>query len=421
MKVAFKYIITYLLKAKARAFLAQNKVEVIAITGSVGKTSTKEAIYAVLKSKFDVASSKKSFNTDIGMCLAILGQHQSGFSSVTAWFKILKQVFLEEIKAPSKMVLEMGADKPGDLERLMRIAPPVISVVTNVNEVHLGPGQFPNIEAIAKEKSTLVRLLPQSATAVLNADDERVINMPTRANKLTFGLSETADLKAKAIHSTSVGLSFSVEYKGKTEAFSLPIIGEFQVYVMLPAIAVGLSMGMSLKECITALADYQLPPGRMSPIEGLNDSHILDGSYNASPKTVETSLAMVHDFRAPRKIIALGTMNELGELSYEAHLKAGEQAARVGQLLIFVGKEASALKKGAMNAGFKESAIYTFFNSIDAGVFLADKLREDDLILVKGSQNAVRMERFVEKIMKEPMKAGELLCRQGEGWGIISR
>lgn len=416
MKALFKYIITYLLRLKAHAFLAQNKVEVIAITGSVGKTSTKEAIYAVLNSTFDVASSKKSFNTDIGMCLAILGQHQSGFSSVSAWLKILKQVFLEEIKAPEKMILEMGADKPGDLERLMKIAPPVLSVVTNVNEVHLGPGQFPNIEAIAKEKSTLVRMLPQSATAVLNADDPRVINMPTRAQKKTFGLSGAADLRAKNIHSDSTGLSFDLEFEGKTERVSLSIIGEFQVYVMLPAVMVGLSFGMSLKECAKALLNYKMPPGRMNPIDGLNGSHILDGSYNASPKTVETSLAMVDGFNAPRKIIALGTMNELGDLSYGAHLKAGEQAAKVGQLLIFVGKEASTLKKGAMSTGFKESDIYTFFSSVDAGVFLAEKLEKEDLILVKGSQNAVRMERFIEKIMKHPEKANELLCRQGEAW-----
>jgi len=416
MKFFFRSIIGFVLTSRAKSFLKKHRTQIIAITGSVGKTSTKEAIYTLLKSKFDVATGKKGFNTEIGLSLAVLQEDESGFTSASAWLGILKRAFFEKKIVHKKLILEMGADKPGDLRKLIKIAPPVIAVITNVNPVHLAKGQFRNIDEIAKEKSTLVRHLPKSGLAILNADDPRVQSMETPAGKLTYGVNNDAMLMAGNISASSKMLKFSVAYRGHSHAFEVPVIGEFQIYVLLPAIAVGLSMGMTLAECAEALKNLKTPQGRMNHIAGRNQSHIIDSSYNSSPTTVIAALNVLGGLRAKRKISALGMMNELGDMSYEAHITMGEKAAQVSDIIFAVGKEAPTIKKGAMSVGMKEENIFTFFDSRDAGLALADKLESGDLVLVKGSQNMVRMERLVKEIMKEPDKASELLCRQGEAW-----
>jgi len=416
MKSLFKHLIQFLLGFKAHRFIKKNRIQVIAITGSVGKTSAKEAIYTVLKDRFYVIRSQKSFNTPIGMSLAILGESESGFSSTKAWAKILWRVFFKKKELPQKMILEMGAEKPGDIKELIKIAPPHISIVTTVKPVHLGEGQFKDIEDIAKEKGKLVNDLPRFGLAILNHDDPRVEQMKTAAKKMTYGLDINADLQASEIKMTAQKISFDVRHKGETASCEVPVVGAYHVYVALPAIAVGLSMGMSLRESCKALSQFQLPPGRMNPIAGLNGSHILDGSYNASPSTMQTALQMLSQLKASRKMAALGTMNELGKESFQAHVDLGKTAAPVADLIVAVGPEAKRIKQGAIVAGMKAESIFIFDDAKEAGQFLAKKIQKDDLILVKGSQNKVRMERLVKEIMKEPRLAKKLLCRQEDAW-----
>lgn len=419
MKAFFRSIIGLLLAFKARIYLKTHRVQVIAVTGSVGKTSTKDAIFKTLSSKFEVYSSKKSFNTEFGLSLAVLQEEESGFSSPIAWLKILKRVFFQKKKVYKKIILEMGADKPGDIKKLVKIAAPKIAVVTAVRPVHLAEGQFKNLEAIAKEKGTLVRYLPREGMAILNNDDEYVRAMQTPAGKFTYGVHDTAMLMAEDIKAGAKELKFKATYKGEAGEFVVPVIGAFQVYVLLPAIAVGLQLGMKLGECASALSDFQLPAGRMNPIAGINRSQIIDSSYNASPTTVETALDVLAEIKSSRKIAALGTMNELGEMTHEAHIEIGKKAAQVAEVLIAVGHEAPTIKRGALEAGMQEPEVFTFFDSEEAGNFLKDRLKPGDLVLVKGSQNKVRMERLVKLIMKEPHKADQLLCRQGRAWEKI--
>jgi len=419
MKAIFRFIIGQLLVRKARTFLRANHVQVIAITGSIGKTSTKEAIFKVVGSKFDVYSSKKSFNTEFGLSLTVLQEVESGFSSPIAWLRILKRVLFSRKKAYKRIVLEMGADKPGDIKKLVKIAPPKIAVVTTVRPVHLAPGQFTSLEAIAKEKGQLVAHLPKEGMAILNNDDELVRNMPTIAGKLTYGVKNEAMLRGSEVRASAKDLQFTATYQGQSAEFKVPVLGEFQVYVLLPAIAVGLQLGMKLSECAAALADFTLPAGRMNPIAGINKSQIIDSSYNASPSTVATALDLLSHIKAGRKVAALGTMNELGEMTHSAHIEIGRKAAQVADLLVAVGHEAPAIKQGALKGGMKDSQIFTFFDSEEAGRFLQGTLKSGDLILVKGSQNRVRMEKLVRMIMKEPKMAEQLLCRQGEVWEKI--
>lgn len=416
MKTLFRFLIGELLALKAHSYLKAHHVQVIAITGSVGKTSTKEAIFMILSSRFDVYSSKKSFNTEFGLSLAVLQEEESGFSSPMAWLRILRRVYFGKKKVCKKVILEMGADKPGDIKKLVKIAPPKIAVVTAVRPVHLAPGQFRSLEAIAAEKGVLVRSLPKEGMAILNNDDEWVRAMPTIAGRLTYGVKNEAMLMAKEIRAGAKDLQFTAHFGVQKAEFRVPVLGEFQVYVLLPAIAVGLQLGMKLSECAAALADFSLPPGRMNPIAGVNKSQIIDSSYNASPATVGTALELLASLKATRKIAALGTMNELGEMTHEAHIEIGKKAAQVAQILVTVGQEAPTIRRGALEGGMQEEQIHAFFDSEEAGQFLQGQLKQGDLVLVKGSQNRVRMEKLVKLIMKEPQKAGELLCRQGAAW-----
>jgi UDP-N-acetylmuramoyl-tripeptide--D-alanyl-D-alanine ligase len=419
LKKIFKFIIGQILAIKARRYLRKHRTQVIAITGSIGKTSTKEAIYKILKSKFNVYSSKKSFNTEFGLSLAVLQEEESGFSSPLAWLKILHRVFFKQKEVYQKMVLEMGADHPGDIKKLVKIAKPKIGVITNIAPVHLGEGQFKDINDIAKEKSTIIKNLSKKDIAVLNYDDPLIRKMETSAKKIMVGLEPSSTVRAKNIHITSKHIRFTVTYKKQSEQFIIPVLGKFQVYVFLPAIAVGLQMGITLKNCAKALSDFTLPCGRMNSIPGVSRSIIIDSSYNSSPVTTKKALEFLSELRANRKIAALGTMNELGEMSKEAHVTLGKQASDVVDILIAVGQEAATIKQGAVDGGMDESKVFTFLDSEEAGNFLKEELSPRDLVLVKGSQNRVRMEKLVKIIMARPEKASKLLCRQGEIWEKI--
>ena len=420
MKSVFRFVITKILSVKAKNHLKKNRIQVIAVTGSIGKTSTKEAVYHILKKKFQIYKSSQGFNTELGISLAILHQEKSGFSSAKSWLAILKKIFTDKTpETAQKIILEMGADKPGDIKKLIRIAKPQIGIVTNVNPVHLGKGQFKDMEDIKKEKNSLIRNMGSNCVAILNFDDPLVKSMETGAHKISYGQTEGVAVRALELDPQSRFLKFKVAYNKETCDFQVPVLGNFQIYSLLPAITVALKLGMDLKECAEALTDFQLPPGRTSPIAGYNKSTIIDGSYNASPTSMARALELLAELSGDRKIAALGTMNELGEMEKEAHLKLGAQAAKCANILVAVGQDAVTMKQGAIEAGMKEQDIFTFFDSEDAGHAIKKMLQPNDLVLVKGSQNRVRMEKLVKVIMEHPEQAKVLLCRQDEAWEKI--
>jgi len=298
-------------------------------------------------------------------------------------------------------------------------ARPFIGVVTAVAPVHLEAGQFKDIHAIAKEKGELVAHLPKEGVAIVNDDDPLVRGMPTTGRRMTYGTQPSAEVWASEVAATSRQLRFTAHHKNQSAAFDVPVLGVFQLYVLLPAIAVGVSLGLTLEQCAKALFQFRLPPGRMTPIDGINKSHLIDSSYNASPVSMTAALEFLASLKAERKIAALGTMNELGETSREAHIALGKQAAHAATMLIAVGPEAATIKKGALEAGLPENQIYTFFDSEEAGHFLKKELQPKDVVLVKGSQNRVRMERLIKVIMAHPEQAHTLLCRQDKEWEKI--
>lgn len=421
MKAVFKQIVLGALRALAKRKLAVIRPKVIGITGSVGKTTTKEAVYSIVSRRFKTVKSQKSYNSDFGVVLTILGK-ESGFTSPSKWISILIKCLIESFKKPEHfdvLILEMGVDKPGNMSEILKVVKPDIMVFLNVKDVHRSEGQFPNKEAIFEEKSKACVAVPDSGWVILNADDMYASQLYGKlpANTLSVGVEEKdANIRAKHVKTETDGLHFTLCYEDKEIKVHLPnVLGEYHVPLILSAIATGFLMEVPWKTISAGLHEFELPQGRMNKIDGKNGSLILDSSYNASPDTMEAALKVLGMFGG-RKIAALGTMNELGELTESAHIKIGKVAAEYSDMLIAVGEHCTDIAEGAHRAGMSASMIHNFRNSKEAGEFLGKMLERGDVLLVKGSQNKVRMEKVVKACMRDPEKARQLLVRQEPYW-----
>ncbi|MFA5855282.1 MAG: UDP-N-acetylmuramoyl-tripeptide--D-alanyl-D-alanine ligase [Candidatus Gracilibacteria bacterium] len=428
MKAIFRKWVLEILRRLAQRKLKRVRPQIIGVTGSAGKTSCKEAIFEVLSRRYKVKKSEKNLNSEFGTVLTILGL-SSGYSSVWGWASVLARALLDALKDTLKgaepydmLILEMGVDKPGDMDEILKVFAPDIMVFLNVKAVHLGEKQFANRQAVFEEKSKAALAVPKGGWVILNKDDNFVRGLAghTPANALTIGIEEEADLRATNVEMSVAGLKFNLEYEGKSVEVVCPeVLGRSHVALILSAIAVGFIEGVPLKTIAAALNEFRLPPGRMNKIEGKGGSLILDSTYNASPDTTEAALEILGMFSG-RKIAALGTMNELGELSESEHLKIGKMATEYADMLIAVGERAKELAEGAQRGGMSSSMIHTFRTSKEAGAFLANILDKHDTVLAKGSQNGVRMEHLVKLCMKNPEDARKLLVRQEPYWLRLS-
>ncbi len=417
-----KKLIQIKLKILAKIILAKYKPEIIGITGSVGKTGVKEAVYAVLSSKFKIRRSIKNYNNEIGVPLTIIGAEAKG-KSIFGWigvgFKALKLILFKNENYPKVLIIEMGVDRPGDMKYLNTIIKPKIGVITRIGESHLE--FFNSVDEIRKEKELLVQQLLESGFAILNYDDERVrVISNIRAKVIAYGLNDGADIKAKITNIGNAGISFELIYKGSSVLINLPeVIGRAAVETALAGATVGIVYKMDLNEISAALSGYKLPKGRMNLIKGVKRTIIIDDTYNSSPQSCVAALEALSDIVIPseaRKFAVLGDMLELGGYTEEGHMLVGEKAVEVGiDKLIVVGEKARDIARGAEKAGMKTEDIFSFPSSDDARLFVQNRIKEGDLILIKGSQGA-RMEKIVKEIMAEPLRAGELLVRQGEEW-----
>ncbi len=423
MKTFFKKLVLRALNALARIRLKRLRPFIIGVTGSVGKTSSKDAIFSLLSTRYAVIRNKKSFNSDFGLPLAILEQ-DSGFSSPVEWLVILFKSFWKVFfggKRVNMMVLEMGVDKPGDMMTLLKLVHPQIGVMTSIKPVHLAEGQFKNLEDIFDEKKKLVEALPEKGIAILNADDPYQLGLreTLQCKKIFYGVSEVADLRVLAAESTIKGISCTIQYKDDVVIGNFSVLGSFQVYVLLPAIAVGITQGFTLQECVDALQNFTPPPGRMTMIPGVHESTLLDSTYNASPEAVKEALNLLGEVAEGRKIAVLGSMNELGGQAEELHREVGKHARKRADVLVTVGGMAKHIGEEAQKEGMSVQDIYHYSDAAKAADFLSTFIQKGDTILVKGSQNRVRLERLVKALMADPSKARNLLVRQEKHWENI--
>ncbi|PIR69863.1 MAG: hypothetical protein COU47_00285 [Candidatus Niyogibacteria bacterium CG10_big_fil_rev_8_21_14_0_10_46_36] len=429
MKPLFKHIVIRILAWEAKKILQKYSPEIIAVTGSVGKTSAKDAIFEVLKGRGGVRKSEKSYNSELGMPLTVIGK-ESAWYSFFGWASILfaglSLILFRDKAYPTTLVMEAGADKPNDISGFITAAKPDIAVVTAIGEVPVHVEFFSGPEAVAREKAKLLQPLTSTDTAVLNYDDAAVLDMheKTRAHVITFGFGEDAHVRAEHYHimyakegtkERPEGIAFKVAYKGKN--IPVRIFGAFgkqQVYAALAAISVGIARDMNLIDIVSSIQHYSAPPGRLKLIRGEKDSWILDDTYNASPHAMHAALEVLQDIPAERKIAVLGDMLELGKFTEHAHRAVARHLKGVS-ILMTVGRRAAFIADEARKISFSPEHIFEFDRSVDAARILERELRQGDLVLIKGSQS-MRMERAVEEIMAEPKKAEKLLVRQSKIW-----
>jgi len=427
MKSIFKSIIVSIITWQAKMVLRKYKPKIVAVTGSVGKTGSKDAIDAVLNNFVYVRKSRKSFNSDIGVPLTILNC-PNGWNNPLIWLKNILDGFaliLLPNHYPDWLVLEVGADRPGDIQYVTEWLKPDISVVTKLSKVPVHVEYFRSVGEVLQEKSFIVRNMGRDGIAVLNSDDEDVIAFQnlTDNKKVFFGQNDLATVKGESFHITynedgePVGISFhAVCLDEHADVFIKGALGMQQMYIALSALAVGHALGFPLKKMAKAFENLEPSLGRMRLISGVKESVIIDDSYNSSPIALESALNTLGEIKAKgKKIAVLGDMLELGIYSTDEHKKAGETASKVCGVLITAGVRARFFADGALNAGMDESKIFQFEDSQSAGKQAELIVGKGDIVLIKGSQGA-RLEKAVEEVMAHPEKKESLLCRQEEEW-----
>ena len=343
---------------------------VVGITGSNGKTTTKEAVAALLSRRYRVSKTEGNLNNEIGVPLSLLRMDDEAEVGV----------------------FEMGMNRRGEIARLAAMAAPTVGVVTNVSEAHVE--YFSSLDEIALAKRELIEALPADGTAVLNADDERVraFREVHGGPVVTFGTGGEADFQAAEIETLGAeGLRFVLRRKGGGEAvpFKSGLLGRHNAVNLAAALATASVVGVDSPDLVDAVGALR-PVSRRGETLRLGGSLIVDDCYNANPRAMEAMLALLAETRAARRIAVLGEMRELGARSEELHRQAGRAVVECGiDLLVGVAGEARLIVDEAVRLGFPESRTVFFAEPEEAGRYVADCLRPDDAVLFKASRGVM--------------------------------
>ncbi len=408
------------------AVLKKYQPKIIGITGSVGKTSTSEAVFSVLAKEFKVRKNEKNYNNEVGIPLTVLGV-QSGGRNPFRWLIIfLKAIYLLIVpcRYPEILILEMAVDRPGDMKYLVDFIPLEVGVLTNISESHLE--FFKNVKNIVKEKKVLIKSIPEDGLAILNTDNEHIKKLSgeiKNCETVKIGFDEDAQARAENIHfvydenGKNKGLSFKLSYQKKNIPIRLPnIVAKHQIYTALVATVIGVHFGINIVDIAKALKQLETLPGRMKILAGVKNSLLLDDTYNASPVSTQAALETLRDLKAKRRLAVLGDMLELGESSEDGHRKIIQFALenRV-DALILIGERMEAAAREFLQKDIFARKIFIFSNPISVGEKLVQTIQAGDVVLVKGSQG-MRMEKVLEKIIANPKNAKKILCRQSSSW-----
>lgn len=351
-------------------------VSVVGVTGSMGKSSAKEVIASVLGQQFRVTRARASFNNEIGMPLTLM-----------------------QINPDTNIaVLEFGgAYRFGEITELAEIARPTVGVVTNVSHSHLQ--RMGSLEAIAETKAELPRSLPHDGVAILNGDDFRVRAMADEspAPAIFYGLAPDCEVRAKDVESHGLdGISFTLVLDGEEQRLNVPLIGAHSVHTVLAAIAVGRWFGMGLDQMLPGFEDSSIQL-RLLTLPGINQSTIIDDTYNANPTSCLAALNLLAELDATRKVAIFGDILELGDFEDEGHRIVGRRSASVVQQLITVGPKARIITDAALDSGMSSDQVIAFESKDSAIEQLLSLIQPGDFVLVKGSRG-VKMEDVVSAL-----------------------
>ncbi len=417
IKTYIKIIIIKLLIWEAGITLARHKPTIVAITGSLGKTGTKDAVAVALSAKYSVRKSPKSFNSEFGVPLTILGL-PNAWGSPIGWLKNLIKGFFIALFGrgyEDVLVLEVGADKPGDIKELASWIKADVVIVTAVPEVPVHMEFYPTAQDVLKEKGELISTL-KSGGLLLTGTDEQVktLENPNGATKrITY---DSADIMYSS-DGKPVGMKFIV---GGNVIKALGILGEHQGYAIAFALAVAEHLDVDANKATVSLESMERTPGRMRILDGKDGSIIIDDSYNSSPTALKAALETLSKLNIKgKKIAILGDMRELGEVSDKEHRRAGVQVAGIVDELFAVGPQASTLADSAIANGLSKERVHKY-EAVGGGE-LAGKdvlkiLSDGDIVLVKASQGKLRLEKAVKELMLHPGQASSMLVRQEQEW-----
>ncbi|OHA60337.1 MAG: hypothetical protein A2607_01940 [Candidatus Vogelbacteria bacterium RIFOXYD1_FULL_42_15] len=421
-----KKIVAKILCLEARLIIKRYQPKVVGVTGSVGKTSTKDAIAKVLAVKYQVRKSEKSYNSEFGLPLTIIGA-KSAWNSSLGWLEIIARglwVAISGQKYPEWLVLEVGADRPGDIKNVVKWLPIDIGVLTRLPAVPVHIEFFKNKHQYLEEKISLVKSLTEAGWAILNFDDPVIKDLIDKLKARVISYGHTSEAKILISNEQLyydndqlAGLNFKLDYVGDSLPVRLSgIIGRHQIGAATAAFAVGVTQGINLVEIVEALSGVDFPPGRLRVLTGIKNTILLDDTYNASPTAMQAGLESLAEIGTiGRKVAVLADMMELGEHTVEEHRKIGSQVAGIVNELILVGLRSRFIAEGAIEAGMDKKKIHQFDEAVEAGKYLQKIIAKGDIIYFKGSQS-MRMEKAVEEVMAEPEKKEKLLVRQEKEW-----
>jgi UDP-N-acetylmuramoyl-tripeptide--D-alanyl-D-alanine ligase len=417
MKKLFISIFLFYLRSAARIQLWKIKPKIIGLTGSVGKTSLRDAVYAALVDYYRVKKSVKA-NSETGLPLDILGLHLRNYS-VFDWLRVSLLVpimLLVNWEKYGYYIAEMGVDEPDEpknMEYLLRFVKPEIAIFLNAKAVHTM--QFKNVEAIAKEKGKILERLGEDKIAIANNDDQLVKKEAEKSKAKKYYFGKNGDLKIVGYNVSLNKTEFEYQYKEKRFkiSFNFPL-ARYYSYTFAGAILVGLVVGLSIDKIKKSLEkNFALPEGRGRKFKGVKNSIIIDSSYNASGGSVIGALKLLDRLGRDRdKIFVFGDMRELGNKAKSEHEKVAKKILETVDQLVLIGP---LTKKYVSNITKDQILTKWFENSWNAGEWLKENLRGGEIILVKGSQNTIFTEIVVEKLLADK-KDANLLCRRGKFW-----
>lgn len=413
MKNIILKIIYKLLAYYARKVLKKHNPFVVAITGSVGKTSTKEAIYQVLKDEFGSKNVRKTagnLNAEIGVPLTILGYEKLPNKFLWPIFLIgaIRKLFVTNY--PKYLILEMGVEHPGDIGYFCSIVKPDIAIVTSTTPAHFS--NFKNLNEYQQEKISLIYNLKSDGMAVVNGDDPVLKNLKSERIHTVSISDKLADFHAEHYEVGLSGTYFRISTLGHKISVKSALLGQQLIYASLFAFAISKILDLSLVKVGKSLESLKPVKGRMNLIKGKNGSVIIDDTYNANPTSVRAALEALSYIRHQgRKLAIIGNMNELGQIEKKAHTEVAQFARGKCDYAIFAGPNAKCM---AENFDEKNSAAFT--GRKELLVHLDSLIKPNDLILVKASQNKNFFEEVVKRLMAEPEKSNITLVRQNKFW-----